>query len=126
MRYSSTEEFVKATHSPEANAKRKATVQRNRAKRIQFRETIDHVLKISLRKGDMAYLEDIQSIAEAENVNLDVQTALMIACVQRGLMGDMEALKFLRDTVGEKPSDKVEIDQSKTIESWAKNHKVKL
>ena len=46
--------------------------------------------------------------------------------VQRAMMGDVQAAQYIRDTVGEKPSDKVEVDQSLTIEAWAKKNKVKL
>ena len=69
---------------------------------------------------------DVQNIAEAENINIDAQTALSIAMVQRAMLGDVQAATFIRDTIGEKPTDKVEVDQSLTIEEWAKNHRPKL
>lgn len=98
----------------------------NIAKRKKLKEDLDILLKLSLKKGDMVDPEDILSLAETEGLNVPVQTAMDIAMVQRALMGDVNAYIAIRDTVGEKPSDKVEVDQSLTIESWAKSHKVKL
>jgi len=95
-------------------------------KRKQFKETIDVVLRASMKKGATVSPEDVISIAEAKNKNVDAQTAIVIAMVQRATMGDVQSAIWLRDTVGEKPKDKVEVDQSLTIEEWAKNHKVKL
>ena len=49
-----------------------------------------------------------------------------IAMIKRAIMGDVSAYLAIRDTLGEKPSDKLEIDSNLTVEEWAKNHKVKL
>ena len=66
------------------------------------------------------------NMEEAEDLNIPVQTAIHLAMIKRALMGDVQAAQYIRDTVGEKPTDKVEMDQSLTIESWAKSHDVKL
>lgn len=59
-------------------------------------------------------------------MNVSVQTAIDIAMIQRAIYGDVQAAIWVRDTVGDKPSDKVELDQSLTVEEWAKTRKVKL
>lgn len=94
--------------------------------RRTLKESLDILLTKALKKGDLVTPEEIQDMANVENLNLDVQTAMSIAILQRAMMGDVQAVQFVRDTIGEKPSDKVQIDQSLTIESWAKNHKPKL
>jgi hypothetical protein len=96
------------------------------ASRKQMKFTIDTLLSKSLKKGELCTADDVMSLAEMDGKNIDVQTAIMIAVVQRALMGDMTAVQFLRDTVGEKPSDKIELDSSLTVETWAMKHKVKL
>ena len=96
------------------------------ASRKQMKFTIDTLLSKSLKKGELCTADDVMSLAEMDGKNIDVQTAIMIAVVQRALMGDMTAVQFLRDTVGGKPSDKIELDSSLTVETWAKKHKVKL
>ena len=88
--------------------------------------TLNILLTKSVKKGVLVNPEDIESIADAENINIDAQTAINLAMMQRAMLGDVQAAQFIRDTVGEKPTDKVEVDQSLTIEEWAKNHKPKL
>lgn len=107
--------------------KRGTEVRRAKAEaRKTMKYTLDILLSKSLRKGALVLPDDITNMAEAEGMNVDVQTAINIAVIQRAMMGDVQAIQFIRDTIGEKPSDKVELDQSLTIESWAKSHKVKL
>lgn len=95
-------------------------------KRRAIKDDLDVLLKLTLKKGDLATVDDVLSLEEAQNQNVTVQQAINIAMVQRALLGDVQAVQYIRDTVGEKPSDKVELDQSLTIEAWAKKHQVKL
>ena len=95
-------------------------------KRRAIKDDLDVLLKLTLKKGDLATVDDVLSLEEAQNQNVTVQQAINIAMVQRALLGDVQAVQYIRDTVGEKPSDKVELDQSLTIEAWAKKHSVKL
>ena len=94
--------------------------------RATLKESLKTLLKVSLKKGEIVEVDEIMDLADIEDINIDVQTAISIATIQRALQGDIQAVQFIRDTIGEKPSDKVELDQSLTIESWAKAHKVKL
>ena len=94
--------------------------------RQKMKDELDTLLKISLKRGDVVTADDVLNLEEAQEQNVSVQTAIAIAMIKRALMGDVQAAQYLRDTAGEKPGDKVEIDQSLTIESWAKSHNVKL
>lgn len=95
-------------------------------KRRTAREDLKYLLKLSLKAGDLVGAEDIKNLAEAKGMNVSVQTAIDIAMIQRAIYGDVQAAIWVRDTVGDKPSDKLELDSSLTIESWAKSKKVKL
>lgn len=99
---------------------------RNNAERKKMKSDLDLLLKLSLKHGDVNEPEDVMDLEEAQNMNLPVQTAINIAMIKRALLGDVQAAQYIRDTIGEKPSDKVELDQSLTVETWAKNHSVKL
>ena len=103
-------------------AKRKENIQKRKA----MKEDLNILLKLTLKKGDSVSTDEILSLADAEGKNISVQTAMNIAMVQRAMLGDVQAYLAIRDTIGEKPTDKVQMDQSLTIESWAKNHNVKL
>ena len=99
---------------------------RNKAERVKMRDELNTLLKLSLKKGDLVTKDDVLNLEEAQEKNVSVQTAINVAMIQRAIMGDVQAATWVRDTLGEKPTDKVELDQSLTIEAWAKNHDVKL
>ena len=119
--------FVKGEpRMAEANRKSAETRQKRGGERKKMQEELNILLKIALRRGDIKCAEDILDLEEADAANLSVQTAINIAMIKRAMMGDVQAAQYLRDTAGDKPTDKVEIDQSLTVEAWAKSHKVKL
>lgn len=55
--------------------------------------------------------DDDELAAELEALNLpnSYEYASMLAAVRRSLKGDVEALRFIRDTRGEKPADNVSL-----------------
>ena len=55
-----------------------------------------------------------------------MQEKISLALLDQAKKGNTKAYEIIRDTIGEKPKDKVEINQDLTIETWAKEHKVKL
>lgn len=111
----------------EMQAKGVAKRKENQIKRKKMEEELRILLSASKkRSGRIRSAEEIKGIAEDQDINCDMQTAILVATMQRALMGDMEAVKFIRDTIGEKPSDKIEVDESLTIENYAKTHKIKL
>ena len=120
------QELMTQEEKADVARRRAETIRKNKNDRKAFKQTIDILLSKSLKKGELVLADDVLSLAEIEGKNVDVQTAILIAVTQRALMGDMTAVQFLRDTVGEKPSDKVEIDSSLSVETWAKKHRVKL
>jgi len=84
------------------------------------------LLSLAIKKGVLADSDEFLSLEEIEDKNISVQTAINVAMIQRAMMGDVQAAQYIRDTTGQKPTDKVELDQSLTIEAWAKNHDVEL
>ena len=107
---------------PEMVAKSQAAKREKR----KMKEELKTLLKISLNRGDIIDADDVLSLDQAEKSNISVQTAINIAMMKRAIMGDVSAATWVRDTVGEKPTDRVEVDTNLTVEEWAKNHKVKL
>ena len=95
-------------------------------KKKNMKQELLLLLSLAMRKGVPADSEDFLSLEEMEGQNISIQTAINIAMIQRALMGDVQAAQYIRDTTGQKPTDKVELDQSLTIEAWAKNHDVEL
>ena len=75
--------------------------------RKEMREMIQDIFEIGIKKGKVA--DDIKSLEDAKGKNLTVGQALVLAQVKKAMTGDTRALEFLRDTMGEKPTNKQEI-----------------
>ena len=75
--------------------------------RKEMREMIQDIFEVGIRKGKV--VEDIKFLEDTEGKNLTVGQALVIAQVKKAMTGDTRAMEFLRDTMGEKPTNKQEI-----------------
>ena len=90
----------------------KASGEARRDKREQKQIILD-VLSMPMAEGSV---EEITSLAAAEGANLSINQAIIIQQVKKALKGDTKAAEYLRDTAGQKPSDKVQIDASANID----------
>lgn len=87
----------------------------NRRKRKEMRETLDILLKMPMKKGKQYSAEDIKCFADIKGKNITIDQAIMVCLVQKALKGDLNAITMVRDTVGEKPTDKMEIKDTTPI-----------
>ena len=85
-------------------AKREAT-----RRRKEMKETLDILLKMPMKKGKVYTAEDIKCFADLKGKNITIDQAMMVCLVQKALKGDLSAIGMVRDTVGEKPADKMEV-----------------
>jgi len=115
-----------AERTKQISALGNAAKKRYAEERKKMKQDLSVLLKVAIKRGDVIKPEDILSLEQADKQNVSAQTAIIISMIKRAILGDVQAAQFLRDTVGEKPTDKLEVDQSLTVEEWAKNHKVKL
>ena len=81
-------------------------------KRKEMRETLDVLLKMPMKKGKVYDAEDIKCFAELKGKNISIDQAMMVCLIQRALKGDLSAIAMVRDTVGEKPAEKVEVTKN--------------
>ena len=82
-------------------------------KRKEMRETLDVLLKMPMKKGRVYDAEDIKCFAELKGKNISIDQAMMVCLIQKALKGDLSAIAMIRDTVGEKPVEKVEATVTK-------------
>ena len=79
---------------------------------------------MSLKTGDVANIDEIQSIFELNGVNIDAETAMLAGQLLKAIQKrDTKAAEFVRDTSGQKPTDKVEIatvDREQSLEELNK------
>lgn len=80
-----------------------------RREKKAFKETLEALLSMPMNDGDGISVDDIQNFANIKGQNISVQEAILIAQVQKAMNGDTRAAEYLRDTAGQKPSDKVEV-----------------
>lgn len=77
-----------------------------------MRETLETLLGMPLKNGKSASVEDIKSLAAVKGKNINVQEAILIAQVQKAMKGDTRAAEYVRDTIGQKPVDSVDMNMN--------------
>ena len=85
-----------------------ASVKARREKKA-MRETLDILLSMPMKDGASADVESIRSFASIKGKNISVQEAILIAQVQKAMKGDTKAAEYVRDTIGQKPGENVEM-----------------
>ena len=83
-----------------------------RRERKLMRETLETLLGMPLKNGKSASVEDIKSLAAVKGKNINVQEAILIAQVQKAMKGDTRAAEYVRDTIGQKPVDSVDMNMN--------------
>ena len=80
-----------------------------RRRKKTMRETLEAVLEMQVGSGKSADIDAIRNFAGLKGKNITVQEAMIIAQAQKALKGDLAALQFIRDTVGQKPTDNMNL-----------------
>lgn len=75
----------------------------------KMKETLEVLMAMPLKRGKCNDPEQIKAFADLKGKNISVQDAILIAQIQKALKGDDAAAKYVRDTVGDKPDDKLDI-----------------
>lgn len=68
-------------------------------------------LLLSLPIKDESIKERIKELG-IDDENIDNQMAIVLAMWQKAIKGNVKASEFIRDTLGEKPAEKVELNAS--------------
>ena len=82
---------------------------------------------MSMISGNGVSVEDVKNFAAIKGQNISVQEAILIAQIQKAMKGDTRAAEYVRDSIGQKPSDKVKLesdidltDKLKEVEAYVK------
>lgn len=90
-----------------------------RKKRKMMKEQISLLLSLpfpDVRDKTGKKIRTIFQQLGIDDENIDNQMAIIIAMWQQALKGNYKAFNTLRDTIGEKPTDKLEFTQDKPFE----------
>ena len=106
--------FNELTESEQREIARKGGIASGKARRLKrdFKEIAELLLNMRVKKGISANLENISSFAELKGKNLTAAEAITVAVLQNALKGDMVAINYLRDITGQRPAEKVEVEQT--------------
>lgn len=79
---------------------------RKRRERRDMRETFLAMLDMPLHKGGVTSAGTMDGM---DGKNMTVGQAIALSVLRKALDGDVRAAEFIRDTSGQKPSDRVEV-----------------
>lgn len=74
----------------------------------QAKEILKTFMEMSIKEGQVVDIETIKSIMELNGQNISTYEAILLKQVQKALKGDLSSATFIRDTIGDKPTEKVE------------------
>lgn len=105
-------EFSNMTPEERRENGRKGGIASGEAKRKKkaIRETLEVFLDMKMKSGRHADIEEIQSFAALKGKNISVQEAMVISILQRAMKGDVKAAEWIRDTAGQNPSQKIDVN----------------
>ena len=107
-------EFAKMTPERRAECGRKGGLAKREAtrRRKEMRETLEILLDMPMKKGKVYTAEEIKCFADLNGKNITIEQAMMVKLIQKALKGDLNAIAMVRDTIGEKPTEKDEVTKN--------------
>ena len=85
-----------------------ASGEARRAKRT-FKDRIKWLMELPMGEGSVTEDTDIKNVSLISSANLTAIDQIIVAQFQKAAKGDTKAAEFIRDTLGEKPKEKMEI-----------------
>lgn len=107
-------EFSRMTPEQRAEYGRQGGIKSGETKRRKkaMRETLDVLLSLPLKSGKYADIETVKNFAALKGKNISTQEAMLISMMQRAMKGDVKAAEFIRDTVGQKPVENMNMNMN--------------
>lgn len=105
-------EFAKMTPEQCREYGRKGGIASGEAKRKKkaLRERLEILLDLPMKNGKCADISEVKSWAALKKKNITVEDAIAIAQIMKALKGDTTAAIYIRDTSGQNPGVKVDLD----------------
>ena len=107
--------FARMTPEQRAENGRKGGIAKREAtrRRKEMRETLGILLDMPMKKGKVYTAEEIKCFADLNGKNITIDQAMMVKLIQKALKGDINAIAMVRDTIGEKPVEKIDATVTK-------------
>ena len=118
--YHFTSESARELQKKSAEAKH-----RNAERRKSLQEIAKWLGNLSVNNKNLLDPDKIIDFESSKAINMTVNEALVLSQLHKALDGDTQAAIFIRDIIGEKPKEEIEV-HGMTIDEYAKNHKPKF
>lgn len=79
-------------------------------KRKRTKAILEIFLSMPLEKRKEADIEEIKSFKGLKGKNITVNEAIQLRQVQRALNGDLASAQYIRDSIGDKPTENVNVN----------------
>lgn len=77
--------------------------QRKKAERKSMAETLEMLMKMPMKDGPVESVSGMESAESMKGRNVTMGDKLMVTVMTKALKGDMKAVEFIRDMLGEMP-----------------------
>lgn len=81
-----------------------------RRRKREMKDVINVILSMPMKSGKTYDVEQIKRFVDFKGKNVDVQTAMIVAQIQKALKGDLQATQFIRDTIGQAPVKEAKLE----------------
>ena len=83
-----------------------------RKEKKALKDTLEELLAMPIKDGKSQDIDKIKSIAGIKGKNITMQEAIMVAMLNKAAKGDVRAAEYVRDTIGQKPDSRMNIDMN--------------
>lgn len=91
-----------------------------RRRKRTFKEIAEALGSATMRSGEAFDIETIEKMGDLKDANLSLKEVMLWQQIQKAINGDTKAFEVVRDTLGEKPFDKVEVQVQDSKDSLDK------
>ena len=82
----------------------------SKRRKKSMRESLELLLSMPIDEGKLKTLESFKNFHKiTKDSNVSVQDRILVNLVKLAMSGDIDAIKIIREQIGEKPKDEVEV-----------------
>ena len=108
--YGEATRFTSGSRAVEAGRKGGIKAAEKRKEKKNAQEIIKTFLSMPLKGGKVADVDNIKNFLELKGKNITVEEAMFLQVVQKALKGDLRAIEMMLALTGEKPAEKVQVE----------------
>lgn len=84
-----------------------------RKEKKKMKEMLELMMDMPVKKGK---IQEFTNLEDAEGKNMNIQASILVSMIKAAQEGDVKAATFIRDTMGQKQKEAVEIETTGKVE----------